>query len=323
MFLMRSDSTTHKSFRKVDKLVSKQDDSVNFLCYKFNDNKRIFETRYVRRNKEKISAYLSSHTGCKMKCKFCWLTQQEQFYFDHADIFDYSNQLEQILEHYKDLKYKDIKYEADRININFMARGEVFANNTIINRFPGTFKELNKLCNEYNLFDVRFKLSTIMPYTIYERELVDIFTNNIKSQEIIEDIFNNVEIYYSLYSIDDKFKKNWMPNAMPYKDALIKLKRYQEYSSKIMTFHWTFIENENDNIDDVKELIETIRGFKFKAKFNLVAYNPHENLSHTRESPRANELFKLVKEGIGATNSKNIHRIGYDVAASCGTFINY
>ena len=54
-------------------------------------------------------------------------------------------------------------------------------------------------------------ISTIMPYTIKDRSLCDIFGNT------------PVNLYYSLYSINEKFKQKWMPNAIPSLTALDKL----------------------------------------------------------------------------------------------------
>ena len=80
------------------KLVSK-DGSINFIIPYY---KSAIECRYVRRSPDYISTYVSSHNGCLMGCKFCWLTATGQTNFKHSDLDTYNIQLKTILEEIKD-----------------------------------------------------------------------------------------------------------------------------------------------------------------------------------------------------------------------------
>jgi adenine C2-methylase RlmN of 23S rRNA A2503 and tRNA A37 len=55
------------------------DGSINLI---FNYARSFIEARYVQRAPDYISAYVSSHNGCKMGCTFCWLTAQKQTEFN-------------------------------------------------------------------------------------------------------------------------------------------------------------------------------------------------------------------------------------------------
>ena len=52
---------------------------------------------------------------------------------------------------------------------------------------------------------------------------------------------------------------------MDYNIALDKLKEFQEYNNQQITFHWAFIEGENDQIDDMKKLADVLRMYKLMA----------------------------------------------------------
>ena len=132
-------------------------------------------------------------------------------------------------------------------------------------------------------------ISTIMPNTIKNNSLCTIFNNT------------PVNLYYSLYSVNEKFKNKWMPNAMNYNLALDKLKEYQNFTDNYspLTIHGIFIKGENDNDDDIERMFDEInkRDFK-KIKFNIVKFNPHKNSEYV-------ESDKEVLNNIYKKNAKN------------------
>lgn len=88
--------------------------------------KSLLECRRVQRpeSPEKFIAYLSSHNGCTMGCRFCFLTAQGQTSFLHADLDAYERQLALVLG-------STPKHNATRLNVNLMARGEPLANKVL------------------------------------------------------------------------------------------------------------------------------------------------------------------------------------------------
>lgn len=292
------------SLKPTSVLSSTIDASTNFI---FPYGKGTLEARYVNRN-GKVIAYLSSHSGCKMGCKFCFLTNQNQLWFDHTTIDAYRDQLDEVL-HHAMFEKKINLHGLPKLNINFMARGEALANKYVINNYRDLVNGLDAVANTYCIDNIKVNISTIMPHTIKDRNLKDIFGND-----------NPPHLYYSLYSLDEKFRKHWMPNAIPVRDALDKLKKY-ENSTYPITFHYALIKDHNDSLESAAEIVKILREYKFVGKFNLVRYNPHpDSGSAEADEDRLNEVFNIISEGLGNPKSYIVPRVGKDVYASCGMF---
>ncbi len=290
---------------------SNKDASKNFIFSKGSKtNNKFFEARYVRRNKDKVSAYVSSHTGCKMACQFCYLTRQGQTSFRHTTLEDYIEQLDEIVDHYV---CASPGLDASRLNINFMARGEPLANKIVVNQYP----EFHKVVQErYGyLFDtVNMNISTIMPNTLKSigRPLHRVFEGN------------PVRIYYSMYASDSRvFKHKWMPNALPTMEALDMLQDLQEHNDKVqVNIHFALIKNENDSMQNAKEIASMLKGRQFNGKFNLVRYNPPPGSSSQEAVPsRIQDFYDVISE-VMPSSSRIVPRVGQDAYASCGMFWN-
>lgn len=247
----------------------------------------------------------------KMGCKFCWLTNQSQTNFVHSSLDAYDVQLKTILQNVPDKK-------ATRVNINFMARGEPLANKHVINNYHTVYSNLNNIVKSYSYEKMKINMSTILPKLLDNKTLFEIFGET------------PVNLYYSLYSVNDTFRSHWMPNALPWEKGLDKLIQYQKSCKEtpVISFHWTFIEGHNDNIKDVEKIANEIkkRGF-LRTKFNLVRFNPHPTLKENEPSiQKLNELFSVIQnvmtEKVNYNSSRIVPRAGPDVFASCGMFAN-
>jgi adenine C2-methylase RlmN of 23S rRNA A2503 and tRNA A37 len=286
--------------------------------------KSFLEARYVRRAPNSISTYVSSHNGCTMGCKFCWLTQQKQTSFKHSKVDAYKLQLDKILSGIPEQDNADINKKDIRININFMARGEPLANTSVINNYSNLYSTLDNTVKEHGYGSTKINISTIMPHTVRNRKLIDVFSDM------------PVNLYYSFYSTSDQFRNKWMPNAIPYQESLDKLAEFQQKRSLIdspdklptITFHWAFIKGENDSHENVIAIADEIKKRNFiKTKFNLVRFNPHPDLKHEEaDETKLNELFEVMNNAVTNTsttnNSRFIPRACNKVYASCGQFIN-
>nr|YP_009352690.1 Fe-S-cluster redox domain-containing [Kaumoebavirus]ARA72110.1 Ribosomal RNA large subunit methyltransferase N \ len=274
------------------------------------------ECRLVRREPKPhqpkyLSAYLSSHSGCTMGCKQCHLTENGSTSFKHATVEAYQTQMRMIMDHHRALVKKGEVEEVERVSVNLMARGEPLANKHIVNNYDKFYAMLKE---EAGKADLKVNLSTIMPVAIRDHYLSNIFRDL------------PVEIYYSLYSLNPKFRSHWLPNAMPVDEALGRLKRFQENSYNLITFHWAFIKGHNDNVEEVKEIARVLRGYNFRGKFNLVRYNPPNKATSEPCEEKLQELLEIMKGSFNYANDvsrcKIINRVGEGekTMASCGMF---
>jgi adenine C2-methylase RlmN of 23S rRNA A2503 and tRNA A37 len=128
-------------------------------------------------------------------------------------------------------------------------------------------------------------------------------------------------IYYSLYSVSEEFRRQWMPAAMPVHEALAALKAYQDFSKKIVKIHFPFIAGVNDSALDVDAMCEAIETAGLRVEFNLVRYNPASPSQGVESAPEVLEarLDQIRQRLEGKVQA--IPRVGFDVKASCGMFI--
>ena len=227
----------------------------------------------------------------------CHLTVTKQTQFTNCDMQDFVTQLENIFAHYD----KDVP--AKTMHINWMARGEALANPTITETSTELLLRLGQMSRDKGIA-VKFNISTIMPVT-FRKTLVEAFP-------II-----TPTIYYSLYSIDQKFRDKWLPAAMHHDKALDLLADYQRVSKKIVKFHCAFIKGENDSKVDVMMMMNAIRRRNIVGEFNIVRYNPFSP-EQGCETDRLDDIKIQISEYMPC---KIIPRVGQDVYASCGTFI--
>lgn len=296
----------------VRKIISK-DGSMNFII---PYAKSFIEARYVRRTPHYVSAYVSSHNGCKMGCKFCWLTTQNQTQFKHVGLNEYILQLKTILDNVPTPVAENEKANKIRINVNFMGRGDALANKTVLLNYPDLYESMLETVTNAGFGDLKMNVSSILPYTIKQKNLFDIFLDY------------PVHLYYSLYSVNDAIKRQLMPNAIDWRLALDKLAKFQQTTlgENSLVFHGAFIKNVNDSQQDIENLVSEISKRNFKnTKFNLVRFNPPigSNLQETSED-RLKEIFTFLSSHMNDNNlnkkSTLIERVGYDAYVSCGMF---
>lgn len=263
------------------------------------------EARYVRRTSDKISAYVSSMNGCKLGCKMCHLTDMKMNSFNHTTPGMYAEQLKHIL------NYAETQPKAARLNVNFMARGEPFANRYVVKKFSDVCRGLITMADLHDL-TTRINISTIMPHVIKNVDLSMVTAGH------------PVHLYYSLYSVEKKIRNYWLPNAIDYNIALQKLSNWQRDSISIprpLTLHWCIIKGVNDNIPMHKEMRNIITDYQLNARLQIVRYNPPPNSNTTEANEETiDEIIETLRPAF-KLGARKIPRVGEDVAASCGMFI--
>lgn len=221
------------------------------------------ECRYVERDNYFI-IYLSSHSGCNQACRFCHLTQTKQTNMVQATFDDYLLQVQTVLDHWT--KNKAVFVNPEKIHVNFMARGEPLLNETVVNNWDDLSANIsNLIVSATGNHNVHFKISTIFP----EDSLL-----NLGNVEDFKTYYVPV-FYYSLYSLDESFRKRWLPRAMPVEDALDILDGLYFSNGVTNTIHYALISNENDSKEDAEKICQELKIRNIPYKFNLVRYNPY------------------------------------------------
>lgn len=283
---------------KLNVLHSVEDKSVNFVEEQLAG---FLEARYVRRCEEYFVCYLSSHTGCNRGCAFCHLTATGQTSFKPTSINDYVAQALHVFKHYR--QQKPAKY----MHYAFMARGEPLANPLLLDRGDELLVRLGQLAKDEGL-PAKFAVSTIMPQTL-NKPLVEVFG------------FTSPTIYYSMYSVDEAWRAKWMPTAMPVQQALGMLSDWQRHSKKIVKLHWALIAGENDSEEQAEAVCDAVAQAGMLCEFNLVRYNPASSAQGVEADEDAISAYVTVLRERFPGTVKVVSRVGHDVKASCGMFV--
>lgn len=282
------------------------DQSVNFI-----EKKEIgyLESRFVRRVDDYFITYLSSQTGCDQACRMCHLTATGQNKLQDTKIEEFISQAYPVLNHYDDL-VKSGNPKAKSMHYNFMARGEPLNNPVFRNKGDAYYllKELRYLSEIRNL-STRFLISSIIPKTFEDVEF--------------EDIFGAIHpnIYYSLYSMNEKFRKKWLNKALDPNKALQKLARWEQITQSPSKIHFALIEGENDSEKDMLDICAAVKQHGMNPNFNMVRYNPADERYGVEPSEEVIKRNANIIESELGNKVKIIPRVGTDVQASCGMFV--
>lgn len=286
-------------------LASRLDASVNHVVPAGDGG--YFEARYVRRVPERWICYVSSHSGCDKACRFCHLTATRQTMMTPATPEDYAAQAGRVFATY-DRLVAGGEPRGEKVHYNFMARGEPLENPSLLSDPASVFGPLGAMAAARGLAHAH-KVSTILPRG-FSADLAEVLADPAS------------QVYYSLYGVSERFRKRWLPKAMAPSAALDLLADYQNRTGRTVNLHWAFIAGENDGEADVAEVLEAVLGRGIRAKFNLVRYNPHSP-RHGEEpaEERLQLLFDRIARALGQPGSRIVPRVGFDVKASCGTFV--
>ncbi len=283
-----------------------EDASVNFVS---NGEEGTIESRYVRRGEDYFIAYVSSQTGCDRSCRFCHLTATGQTSMGQVDPSGYAEQVRRVLSHHERQTVRP-----DAMNVNFMARGEPLMNPVFSSREE--WRSMRGLVLEearmHGVHRTTFNVSTIMPAGTPG-----------STTRLGEVLGNEATIYYSLYSIEERFRRRWLPKAMPPHDALRLLSEWQDSHGGEVVLHWSFIEDENDDLATVHDVVRAVRAAGLRPRFNAVRFNPPTG-SRYREPDEIiiERNFAILADAFGHPSSRIVPRVGMSVKASCGMFVD-
>jgi adenine C2-methylase RlmN of 23S rRNA A2503 and tRNA A37 len=263
------------------------------------------EARYVRRCPDYFVVYLSSQTGCAQGCRMCHLTATGQTRLRDVTPGEMVEQARTVLDH-----FRREAQPARMVHYNFMARGEPLANRALLADADGLLGELSGLAVALGLRP-RHLVSTIFPRELGDRRLEDIF------------VVHHPDFYYSIYSMSERFRRRWLPRALPAEAALDRLASWQRSTHKFVTLHHAYIAGENDAEADVHAVCDALEERRLMAHVYIVRYNPYDPARHgvepTEEVIERNAA--IYRARLPNARVSVIPRVGFDVAASCGMFL--
>ncbi len=231
---------------------------------------------------------VSSQVGCKMGCKFCAST---------GIPFERSLEPGEIIEQLLSIE-RDTGITIS--NIVFMGIGEPMDN------FDNVMKSIEIINNPKGLNigarHISISTSGIVP-KIYE--LAD-------RQEKFQ-----CTLSVSLHSSNNQTRSNMMPvnDRWPIEELIEACKYYIQKTNKRISFEYALAKDNNDNLDDAKELVKLLDGML--CHVNLIPINKIENGKYTKSTNE--NIFKfrdyLNDHGIVATIRREL---GTDINAACG-----
>ena len=232
------------------------------------------------------SLCVSSQIGCKMGCKFCASTG-----VPFARNLTSGEILEQILEVQRDEKIKVS-------NVVFMGIGEPLDN------YENVINAIKIMNNQKGLSigarHISISTSGLVPriYDLAEEKL-------------------QCTLSISLHATTDEKRSKMMPvnNAYNIEELLKACKNYIKTTGKRISFEYALAKEENDNLEDAKELVKLLKGML--CHVNLIPINKIENGKYNKSSNENIIKFRdyLNDNGIVATIRREL---GPDIDAACG-----
>jgi adenine C2-methylase RlmN of 23S rRNA A2503 and tRNA A37 len=203
---------------------------------------------------------------------------------------------------------------ASRININWMARGEPLFNTLL--RSTSWSKTTEYLWGKLPChLKANFNISTIMPNGF----------SYLEDLPVPDPRVGKTRLYYSLYSMDKGFRKRWLPRTRNPQSALETLAAWQQrhLDDTELILHWAFIKGQNDSEETVADIVRAVKNSGAKVRFNVVRYNPFSpDQGEESDLETIEARFEQLKACALVPGSKIVGRVGFDVHASCGMFVD-
>ena len=229
---------------------------------------------------------VSSQIGCKMGCKFCASTG-----IKFSRNLTSGEIVEQLLAVQRD---ENIKIS----NVVFMGIGEPLDNyNNVLNAIAilNNQKGIN-----IGARHISISTSGLVP-AIYE-----LAENNLQCTLSI-----------SLHATNNEKRSEMMPinNKYSIEELMKACKYYIEKTNKRISFEYALAKDNNDNLDDAKELVNLLKGML--CHVNLIPINKIENGKYSKSTNENIIKFRdyLNSKGITATIRREL---GSDIDAACG-----
>lgn len=273
------------------KVISK--DGTRKWLFKLEDGKEV-ETVYIPDN-HRGTICVSSQVGCTLSCSFCYTGTMK--FIRNLNMSEILGQVMFVKNELQDWKHKVDKKKLT--NIVFMGMGEPFFN------YNNVIKAINILTDPKGL--------------AFSKRRVTLSTSGVAPKILNFKEDSDVNLAVSLHAAFDEVRDILVPlnRKWPIRVLLKALKDYsKKRSNKRITFEYIMLDGINDSIKDAQELIKLIK--PFRAKINLIPFNPWPGSNYKASSQDQIQIFKkfiLEKGKLVAT--VRVPR-GDDVLAACG-----
>ena len=242
------------------------------------------KTRRARR----ATICVSSQVGCAVNCGFCMTALLGvQRNLSAGEIVG------QILVVLND---HQVKIDGERINLVFMGQGEPFLN------YDAFMKAVRLLVEGVGISESRMTVSTsgIVP------RIEDFAAEKIRPKLAISLNGSNEDDRTRVMPIN----KKWSIEKL-----LAAARAFPLRNRERLTFEYVLLANENDSVENAREVVELLRGLR--AKVNLIALNPGPGIPFKTPAPERVAAFQqmLIRAGIPTFVRRPR---GLDIYAACG-----
>lgn len=282
----------HFNFLTLEKKVESSDKTIK-VVFKQNIDNTLVEGVIIP-SSDRVTACISSQTGCSLSCTFCATGNIKTFNnLSAGEIYDQVYILNQ-------LSFE--KFNRKLTNIVLMGMGEPLLN------YNNVIMAIKQIINPKGLgfSPSRITLSTVgISKNIYK----------------LADENLNINLAISLHTANNSKRDILVPYNI--KDPLENLSEaivyFKNKTNIRITIEYLLLKNINDGINDAKELAIFCKSFP--CKINLIEYNSTNNNIYSKSSP---ENTKNFKDFLDSKNMiVNIRRSrGQDIDAACGQLVN-
>lgn len=283
----------------LDTIKSNVDNTIKYI-FKTKDD-LILEMAYINKDDGKNIICVPTQTSCKMKCKFCHIT-------DASDELVYRNIKPEEISEGIDKIYKMLSLDSNPkvLLISYMGCGEPLLNYKDVGDSMTVIRDIYE--NKVPL--VRFAIATSIPY--FAQENFFKLTNFINRNKLL------VKIHLSLHYTNDIVRKEWMPNSLPILPSIVALEYYSKLTGNSVEIHYTLIDGVNDSEQDAVLLTNFLKHRDIPIKF--LFYNEKPTIEFHASSKNKLGIFRKYFD---QNNIKFEYYIppGLDVGASCGQFL--
>jgi len=271
-------------FKIVKKLVSK--DGTKKYLLDINDGKGSLIETVLMQYHHGYTVCVSSEIGCPMGCTFCASTGIK---------FDRGLTPGEIVEQIMAIEREE---NVTISNVVFMGIGEPFDNYDNVMKAIGILNDPKAL--NIGARHISVSTSGIVP----------------KIYQFAEEKYQ-CTLSISLHSANNEKRSQMMPvnKVYPIEELMKACQYYIEKTNKRISFEYALAKDNNDNLEDAKELAHLLHGML--CHVNLIPINPIHHGTYTKSTNENIIQFRdyLNEKGIVATIRREL---GSDIEAACG-----